>query len=235
MIELRKITQEELNKILKEHQLWLNSNGREGIKAGLSAMDLSGMNLRHANLRRANLRYANLRGADLYNADLYNVDLRYANLRNANLENTNITGANLYGASLTGANLTNIKYDSTTKYFSLACPEKGEFVGYKKAWDITPKGYCTEVIVKLLIPADAKRSSATTDKCRCNKAKVLSITDLDGNGIGAKEVLSDYDNSFIYKVGETVEVNNFDENRWAECAPGIHFFMDREVAVEYWF
>ena len=39
--------------------------------------------------------------------------------------------------------------------------------------------------------------------------------------------------NFIYKVGETVTVDNFDDNRFNECAPGIHFYMDREV-VEYY-
>ena len=30
-----------------------------------------------------------------------------------------------------------------------------------------------------------------------------------------------------------VEVDNFNDDRWRECAPGIHFFMDRDGAVEY--
>lgn len=28
-------------------------------------------------------------------------------------------------------------------------------------------------------------------------------------------------------------VDNFDENRWNECAAGIHFFITREEAVRY--
>ena len=295
IFERKKITQEELNEILKNHKLWLNSNGKEGERADLSYTDLSytdlsytdlsytdlsytdlryanlegaylykadlykadlykadlyKANLYKADLRGANLYKADLRGANLYSADLYRTslnganlegadlykaNLRKANLYNANLTNANITGANLYNADLEGANLTNVKYDSSTKYFSLACPEQGEFIGYKKAWGRTPDGYHTEVIVELLILSDAKRSSATTSKCRCNKAKVLSITDLDGKDIGIIKTFSDYDNSFIYKVGETVEVGNFNENRWEECAPGIHFFMDREMSVVYRF
>ena len=83
------------------------------------------------------------------------------------------------------------------------------------------------------IPKSAKRSSATTRKCRCSKAKVLSITELDGSDSGITEIRSDIDESFIYKVGETVSVSDFDENRWNECSTGIHFFITRDEAVKY--
>lgn len=82
------------------------------------------------------------------------------------------------------------------------------------------------------IPADAKRLSATGRKCRASKAVVISITTLEGDPAG-NEVRSDYDRSFVYRVGETVEVRNFDENRWNECAPGIHHYITREEAVRH--
>ena len=46
-------------------------------------------------------------------------------------------------------------------------------------------------------------------------------------------VASKYDRTFIYRVGETASVCDFDENRWNECAPGIHFFITREEAINY--
>lgn len=45
--------------------------------------------------------------------------------------------------------------------------------------------------------------------------------------------MSFYDHFFRYHVGKEVSVPNFDENRWHECAPGIHFFMTEEEAVSY--
>ena len=106
----------------------------------------------------------------------------------------------------------------------MACPEEGAFIGYKKA-----KG----VIVKLLILDDALRSSATSRKCRCSKAKVVSITTLEGGETDLTEVASDHDADFVYKIGEIVAVENFSTNRWNECAPGIHFFITRQEAVDY--
>ena len=87
--------------------------------------------------------------------------------------------------------------------------------------------------MELEIPEDALRSSATTRKCRCSKAKVISITNLNGSNSQTKEAISKKDNSFVYKIGDTVEVADFDTNRWNECSTGIHFFMTREEAVNY--
>ena len=134
--------------------------------------------------------------------------------------------ANLCGADLSGAkNTDKTLWNAYTAFYPLQCPETGSFIGYKKA-----SGY----IVELEICANAKRSSATSRKCRCNKAKVLSITNLDGSESGLTEVASYYDKRFIYRVGETVEVPDFDDNRWNECAAGIHFFITREEAVKYY-
>ena len=218
--------------------------------ANLYGANLYGANLRSANLRGANLygadlRIANLRGANLYGADLRIANLRDADLRDADLCNANLYGANLYGADLRSANLRGanlrsadlrdvdlrnakiadeVKWDMYTTFYPLQCPETGSFIGYKKA-----SGH----IVELEICADAKRSSATSRKCRCSKAKVLGITNLGGSASGLSEIGSDYNKNFIYRIGETVEVPDFDDNRWNECATGIHFFITREEAVKY--
>ena len=124
--------------------------------------------------------------------------------------------ADLSGADLRGAeNVPHIPY---------ACPDFGMFIGFKKA-----SGY----IVVLEIPEDAKRLSATGRKCRCDKAKVLEIQNIDGTKANVTKVKSGYDSNFVYEVGKTVSVDNFCEDRWKECSPGIHFFINRQEAVNY--
>ena len=186
--------------------------------ADLYGADLCDANLRDADLCDADLRGANLYGADLRGADLYGADLCDANLRDADLRGANLRGANLYGADLRGANLRD------AKGCYLSCPTEGSFIGWKKA-----SGH----IVKLRIPEDARRSSATGHKCRCDKAYVMEIQNMDGTRATEDTVRSDNDKNFVYTVGATVEVPDFDDNRWSECAPGIHFFIDRRAAVEY--
>lgn len=127
-------------------------------------------------------------------------------------------GADLCDANLRGANLRGAK----GAYF--ACPSEGEFIGWKKA-----SGY----IVKLRIPEGARRSSSTSAKCRCDKAFVVEIQNIDGTIADVDVVSSDYDDKFLYAKGAQVEVADFDDNRWNECAAGIHFFIDRRAAVEY--
>ena len=105
------------------------------------------------------------------------------------------------------------------------CPEKGSFIGFKKV--------SNNLIVELEITEDALRSSATGRKCRCSKAKVLSITNIDGTESNTNHAVSLRDPAFVYTVGKTVEVPDFDINRWNECAPGIHFFISRQEAVDF--
>ena len=154
---------------------------------------------------------ANLRGANLYDADLSDANLSDADLRGADLR-----GANLRGADLRYADLSNTNLRDTIA--NLQCPETGAFDAWKK---------CKYgVVVKLRIPASAKRSSATSRKCRASKAKVLAI-------YGADMATSDYDPAFTYEVGKTYTVDDFDEDRWNECSRGIHFFITRKEAEEY--
>ena len=196
--------------------------------ADLSDADLSDANLRGADLRRANLYDANLYDADLRDANLRDADLRDADLRDADLRDADLRGANLCDADLRGANLYGADLRSTdlrgAKGCYLSCPTEGSFIGWKKA-----SGH----IVKLRIPEDARRSSATEHKCRCDKAYVMEIQNMDGTRATVDAVRSDRDKNFVYTVGATVEVPDFDDNRWSECAPGIHFFIDRRAAVEY--
>ena len=102
---MENIDRETLSAILKEHQLWINSNGENGERADLSNKNLRGENLRGANLRGADLRGANLRGADLRGADLRGADLFRADLFRADLFRADLEGADLEGADLEGANL----------------------------------------------------------------------------------------------------------------------------------
>lgn len=164
-------------------------------------------------LHDADLRYADLRGANLHGACLYDADLRDAYLGCANLSDANHVQLSIAKTSI--------------------LPDEGDIIGWKKAWTddtMPPKS----VIVKLLIPADAQRSNATGRKCRASKARVLDLQDKQGNSLPPDTMAySGHDTDFTYKKGETVHVENFDTNRWKECAPGIHFFITRIEAVEY--
>ena len=238
---MRQISIEELNDILKQHDLWLKNDG--GVKADLKWADLKWSNLKWANLSGADLIGANLIGADLSEADLSGAylsgaylrgadlsgaNLIGANLRGADLRGANLRGANLRGANLRGADLSEADLSEAHINWPIACPEKGSFIGFKKARTGNNK-----YIVELEIQTDSERCSATSRKCRCSKAKVISITNLDGSQTDIKEVVSSYDKTFKYRIGEIVEVTNFDPNRWNECSNGIHFFITRQEAVDY--
>ena len=152
---------------------------------------------------RVDLSWADLRGCDLSGAYLVGADLRGCYLN----------GVNLYGASLSGA-----KLDPLAIARLSICPE-GDIVGWKKI---------REGICKLLIPSTAKRSNATGRKCRAEFAVVLELPE------GCTEGRSLRSPGFIYRVGETVRPREpFCEDRWQECASGIHFYITREEAESH--
>lgn len=145
-------------------------------------------------------------------------------------------------------------------YIPMACPESGSIIGYKKAITFgnsrAHRGWM-DVIVKLEIPEDAKRSSALGRKCRCDRAKVLGIYEINQylSPVGVREngvldtilrkhigdKLSDETvayskfavDQFPYKVGQWVEPDEWDDNRFDECSHGIHFFINAQEAVDY--
>ena len=196
---------EEIKVILADHFAWIRDNSK-GKRANLCNADM-----RDANLRCADLCNANLLGADMRNADLRDADLHYANLCNANLCNANLLGANLRDADMRGVVL-----DELGIAILSIVPECGEFTAFKKT---------SEGVVELRIPAHAKRSNATGRKCRASEAVVVSLPD------GCDVAHSLHDNSFVYKKNKTVKPREpFCEDRWQECASGIHFYITRAEA-----
>ncbi len=118
----------DIQKILKDHELWLRSGTVEGQKANLRGADLRGANLQETNLQETNLQWANLRGADLRESNLQETDLQETNLREADLRESNLRGANLQDTNLQdtnlqGADLREAKFDFSV--FPLWCGSFG--------------------------------------------------------------------------------------------------------------
>ena len=154
------------------------------------------------------------------------VDLRDANLRSANLSGANLRSADIRDADLCNTILcnANLCYAKNIPFIPTYLPE-GEFIGWKKL--------SNGIIAKLKILSDSKRSRATGDKCRCDKALLLEFQNIDGTPSDEKEYTSNVYAECTYKVGEIVYADSWDDNRWNECSHGIHFFIDRQSAVDY--
>jgi hypothetical protein len=184
--------------------------------ANLSDANLSGANLSRANLSRANLSDANLSGANLSYANLSDANLSGANLSRAdlsraNLSDANLSGANLSRADLSYADLSGVVNGELALAKTIILPE-GNLVGWKKCKN--------NVIVKLLIPQKALRSSASGRKCRASYVQVLRVF----NGV---EGVSIHDCKTTYRKGEIVTCDKWNEDRWTECGGGIHFYLTR--------
>lgn len=180
---------------------------------------LNGVNFENSIVENALFDGCPMKGASFKNARMVTASFRYCDMRECNIE-----GADLFGAVLEFAKLDGIISNDDTKWFRLHCPETGAFLAYKKC--------VNDRMVQLLVPADAKRTSATLRSCRCNKAKVLTIKSFDFKE-NFDEAWSLVDEDFVYKRGEWVEVKDFNEDRWQDSTTGIHFWMTRAEAEAY--
>ena len=222
-----------LNEILENHNHYLKRDvkGLASMRANLRGANLRYANLRYANLSRANLSRVNLRDADLRNANLDGANFRDADLRDADLSYANLGGANFRDADLRNANLgganfrdADLRDAKNIPYIPLECPSEGSFIGWKKI---------NKILIKLEIPEDARRSSATTKKCRCDKAKVLGFYDLNSTELNIDKIINNNYNTCEYIKSEMVYPDSFDEDRWNECSHGIHFFINKQDAINY--
>ena len=180
---------------------------------------LNGVNFENSSVENSLFDGCPMRGANFKRAKMVTASFRYCDMRECNIED-----ANLFGAVLEYADLTGIISNEGTQWFRLHCPETGAFLAYKKC--------VNDRMVQLLVPADAKRTSATFPSCRCNKAKVLTIKSFDFKE-NFDEAWSLVDENFVYRKGEWVEVENFNEDRWQDSTTGIHFWLTREEAEAY--
>ena len=238
------MTQEELDKIIEQHQHWLKKDceGWEGMRADLRNKNLSRLCLVRANLVGACLEGACLEGACLEGARLEGACLEGACLVRANLVRANLVGACLEGAclegaclddaclegaclegaclvraNLVGARLDDARLDDAEK-IRLGKILTEPLTGYKK----TKEG----VVITAEIPIGAIVFCINGSKCRTNKAK---ITDMEGH----KVLHSQYDTSFEYRLGQEIEIKDFNLMYNVECASGFHFFKTRKEAEEY--
>jgi hypothetical protein len=240
-----------MKKILELHQKWLNKEP-DGVRAdfskaymvrfnlalaNLEGANLQGANLYNANLERANLQGANLQGANLQGANLERANLQGANLQGANLERAYLSRANLIESNLVESNLERAILKEANLYGAnldqaklpdYQIPQNEVLTVYKKV--------CEDIVLKLEIPADAKRTASLVgNKCRCDKAKVIGWMHIkyEDFRVEPNTFYSIYDVKFQYKMGEYVVEPKYNNDPRVECTEGIHFFMDLEAAKDY--
>jgi len=106
-------------------------------------------------------------------------------------------------------------------------------IGYKIGFTNNRK-----VLIKLLIPYDAitnKNRHAIVDpkyaKYRCNKALVVYIIDMYENEYD--NAISYYSkNKLLYEKNKII-LSKFDHDITIENSEGIHYFIDKEIALNY--
>ena len=255
------ITQEELDKKLILHEKWLNKK-EDGKQLNLSKVICENLDISWSILTQAIFNNVDFINCKFYDTQFIDVIFTQCLLQDSSYSESTIVNSFFKRCTLTNLRINNSYFDNNffinteikniepntlnilNDQIPIHCPEEGEFIGFKKAYlrkvVVYKQDDCHNyydvlyhpILIKLRIPSDAKRCSATSNKCRCNKAEVLEITDYTGNNSYLK-AYSNYDHNFEYEVGKFVEVKDFDDNRWNECSTGIHFFLTKNEAMMY--
>ena len=226
--------------------------------ANLTNTDFSGCRLRSTDFGKAimvnakfvgaSMRWTFLKEADLRGADFTGADLFFSTMRETDARGAIFVDASLRGASLnkiiidedaavvrklwSGTQLNNavIEEETLSKIVQDNCPP-GSFVGFKKVKGVGAASGA--LIAEIEIPADAKRVNSTSRQCRCDKAKVLSLTHLNGAPFEGEEAVGWIYQGITYRVGEMVSEKEFSDDRRTSQGKGIHFFLTREEAEKF--
>ena len=161
---------------------------------------------------------------DFSYADFSYVDFRYADFRFVDFSFVNFSFTDFRYADFSSADFSSVDFRSVIHNYKIT-PQEGEFIGWKKS---------DKKILKLkIINAKNVSGGLIGRKLRTDKVEVLEIQDINGNILEEKEVCSDYNKNFIYRVGEIIEEKKYIHSDLVECVYGIHFFITREEAVDY--
>lgn len=253
--------QEELNKILDEHELWVKSCTVEGKQADLSGEHLEGLAFDDRALSQANFMGAYLDGAkfidailvsaDFEGARLAHADFSCANAWSANFNETNckdsvflsanlteasFEGADLDGASFAQANLTEASLEDT----NIVTAEFDNTVGIYPVcpthggfigWTIGEDEEGNECLVKVSIPTWAQRSSGTTRKCRAEILYIESIERLK-DGYDPIEVTLK-NREYILTEKECAYDSSFEYDRFKVSSTDLYFWISKEEALAH--
>ena len=251
--------QEELNKILDEHELWVKSCATKGKQADLSGEHLEGLAFDDRALSQASFRGAYLDGAkfidtilvgvDFEGASLVDTDFSCANAWSANFNETNckdalflsanlteasFEGADLDGASFAQANLTEANLQDTNIITAEFDNTIGVYPvcpthGSFTGWTIVENEE-QEFIAMLNIPAYARRNSGTTRKCRADTAFVVDIRSLEGESVAALTAKLKH-RDIKFTIAETIHDNDFETDRFKISSTDLYFWISKEEAL----
>ena len=232
-------TEEELKARLAERKAGEKLDMRHSVIKGLDlrGWDMTGLDMCRSSFEDCDLRETDFSGSKMDDVAFYNNDLRGMKLRGClargcsyrfqDMEGIDLRGANIYASVLEDAyNQDKVIVDDDTKWYKMRCPEIGKaFIAWKCCTDLR--------VVMMLVPPDAKRCMSTMETGRVSRVKVLSIKSIDESETYTW-AQSTVDPDFYYETGKWLEpANGFQEDRWKDSSPGIHFFLERQQCVDY--
>ncbi|MFQ9977057.1 ImmA/IrrE family metallo-endopeptidase [Clostridium cadaveris] len=90
------LTQKEVNKMVKDHEEWINTKGKKGKRLDLEGKELNGIRLLNVNLKEANLKNMTIKDSTIF----------------ANLDGADFEGTKIENSKFIGSKIENLKIDA---------------------------------------------------------------------------------------------------------------------------
>lgn len=90
----KEISQKEINKMVQEHEEWINTNGENGKRLDLEGKELKGIRLLNVDLENANFENTVIKDSAIF------ANLKGANFEGCKIENTEFIGSNIKGIKI---------------------------------------------------------------------------------------------------------------------------------------
>src|ERR1700746_392189 len=116
---VRVLSPDEIERMLAEHRLYLETEYHQGPRANFASVDLTGRDFSGLNLRGIKMDRAVLRGADFTGAHLQRANLIGAIAQGARFDRADLSGARLSGANLVSASLESARLAKADMEFAL--------------------------------------------------------------------------------------------------------------------
>lgn len=204
-------------------------------KINANYVDFVFCNMSFSHFEDSTLSNISFRYSYAISSSFINTSARYFTVYCTNFSSSNFNYCSFCDYTFVDSDMTDCKVIESTLHLPQFIPSSGSFIGWKKALTADSLGEQHEVIVKLRIPENAERVCAS-HKCRASEVEVLGFETLEGEKLPDNtNVFSWWNSYYRYKIGIAKPMYEFDHNPQVECGSGIHFFLDREAAVNYRF
>ena len=108
----KEISAEEFLEAIKQHEVWIESGGQDGLRIDFDRMSIPAVTLIQRRLSGCRMRHCSISGGEWPGVDMRMADLSYSDMRRLNLSGALLMGITMRRVNLSDANLSAARFDA---------------------------------------------------------------------------------------------------------------------------